>query len=124
MSAWALITTQSAADAARHASAEEIHGLRTLVDTMATQSASDQWSDVASAVYFGIGEASGNAVFESLVYDLWLVLAGSGGQWDVAARLWPSRPSAERSLQAVVTAIADARPESAAAAMHSHINGR
>ena len=120
---WSLIVAESAADAARHASGEQIRSLQHLLAELAAQSAPELWQSVAAATYFGIGEASGNRVFERLVYDLWQVLSQSGRHWDLGARLWPIRLEVEQSLQAVVAGIAGAGPDLARAAMESHIRG-
>jgi DNA-binding FadR family transcriptional regulator len=124
--AWAalsLLATQSAVEAARHASAEQIRSLRVLVGQLPTLAEAGPWESVTAATYFGISEASGNQIYETLFYDLWQALAQSGEHWDVAARLWPIRQWAEDSLEAVVTGIASAEPELAKSAMESHIRG-
>jgi DNA-binding FadR family transcriptional regulator len=124
--AWAalsLLATQSAVEAARHASAEQIRSLRILVAQMPVLDEPGAWESVTAATYFGISEASGNQIYETLFYDLWQALTQSGERWDVAARLWPVRRWAERSLEAVVGGIASAEPELAKSAMESHIRG-
>lgn len=120
---WSLIAAQSAADAARHASGEQIRSLQHLLAELAAQSTPDPWESLAAATYFGIGEASGNRVFERLVYDLWQALSQSGRHCDLGARLWPVRRQVEQSLQAVVAGIAGAEPGLARAAMECHIRG-
>lgn len=124
--AWAalsLLATQSAVEAARHASAEQIRSLRILVTQMPALDEAGAWESVTAATYFGISEASGNQIYETLFYDLWQALTQSGEHWDVAARLWPVRRWAEHSLEAVVSGIASAEPELAKSAMESHIRG-
>jgi DNA-binding FadR family transcriptional regulator len=121
--ALSLLATQSAVEAARHASAEQIHSLRVLVGQMPALAEAGSWESVTAATYFGISEASGNQIYEALLYDLWQALARAGERWDVAARLWPVRQWAEQSLEAVVTGIASAEPELAKSAMERHIRG-
>jgi DNA-binding FadR family transcriptional regulator len=124
--AWAalsLLATQSAVEAARHSSAEQIRSLRILVAQMRALDEAGAWESVTAATYFGISEASGNQIYETLFYDLWQALTQSGERWDVAARLWPVRRWAEHSLEAVVSGIASAEPELAKSAMESHIRG-
>ena len=121
--ALSLLATQSAVEAARHASAEQIRSLRVLVGQMPAMADAESWESVTAATYFGISEASGNQIYESLLYDLWQALAQSGERWDVAARLWPVRQWAERSLEVVVTGIASAEPALAKSAMERHIRG-
>lgn len=124
--AWAalsLLATQSAVEAAGHASAEQIRSLRILVGQLPTLTEAGAWESVTAATYFGISEASGNQIYETLFYDLWQALAQYGERWDVAARLWPVRQWAEHSLEAVVTGIASAEPDLAKSAMESHIRG-
>ena len=121
--ALSLLATQSAVEAARHASVEQIRSLRVLVGQMPAMAEPESWESVTAATYFGISEASGNRIYETLLYDLWQALAQSGERWDVAARLWPVRQWAEQSLEAVVTGIASAEPELAKSAMERHIRG-
>jgi GntR family transcriptional regulator, transcriptional repressor for pyruvate dehydrogenase complex len=120
---WSLIATQSAADAAQNASGEQIRSLQHLLGELAAQTTPHPWESLAAAAYFGIGEASGNRVFETLVYDLWQALSHSGRRWDLGVRLWPTRRQVEESLQTVVAGIAGAEPELARAAMERHIRG-
>ena len=124
--AWAtlsLLATQSAVEAARNASEEQIRSLRILVGQMPALAEAGAWESVTAATYFGISEASGNQIYETLFYDLWPALPQSGERWDVAARLWPVRQWAENSLEAVIAAIASAGPELSKSAMESHIRG-
>ncbi len=123
MRTWSLIAAQSAAAAARNASGEQIRSLQHLLVELAAQTTPDPWESLAAATYFGISEASGNRVVDSLVYDLWQLLSHSGRHWDIGARLWPNRRQVEQSLEAVVAGIAGADPRLARAEMERHIGG-
>jgi DNA-binding FadR family transcriptional regulator len=121
LAAWSLITTRTAVQAAQSATAEQVRSLRVLVTQMSAQVEADQWESVTAATYFGIAEAGGNEVYESLVYDLWHELIGAGDRWDVAARLWPLRHWVEQSLQAVIEHIVASEVAAAGAAMDAHL---
>lgn len=119
--AWSLIATESVTDAAQRASPEQTRSLHVLLSEMASQIDPGPWQSVTASLYFGFSEASGNRVYDSLVYELWQTLALPGGQWDLAAKMWPVRRWAEQSLGAVVAGIADAEPDRARAAMEHHL---
>jgi DNA-binding FadR family transcriptional regulator len=121
LAAWSLITTRTATQAARVATTEQVRSLRVLVTQMSAQVEADQWESVTAATYFGIAEASGNEVYESLVYDFWHALIGAGDRWDVAARLWPLRNWVEQSLQTVIEHIVAGDGPAAGAAMDAHV---
>lgn len=112
---------QSVTEAASHAPAEHVRSLRTLIDLLAVQVESEQWQSLVAAAYVGFAEASGNSVYEDLIYDLWQALTRIGGHWDIGAHLWQTRGRAEQTLQAVVSEIARAEPHQAKAAMEAHL---
>lgn len=118
-----LIAARSAEDAAVTSSAEQTRSLHVLLAQLCAQSDQDQWESVAAATYMGLAEASSNRVYETLLYDLWQTLTTAGGQWDIAAQLWPLRNWTEDSLRKVIRGVSDAEPGRVRMAMDDHLGG-
>lgn len=122
-STWLLILTGATEEAAAARTPEHVRSLHVLIAQLCAQHDRDQWESVLAATYLGLGEASGNRMCETLLYDLWQTLATAGAQWDVAAQLWPVRGWAEETLRAVVRGVADGDPVLAQLTIRHHLGG-
>lgn len=123
LSTWMLIAARSAEDAAAASPPEQTRSLHVLLTQLCAQTEPSQWESVAAAIYMGFAEASTNRVYETLLYELWQTMARAGGQWDIAARLWPLRSWVEDSLRAVIRGISDGEPRQARIAIDRHLSG-